>query len=77
MLNNNDRVQLDISYFDYKLIQEGLKLLYNEKLRHTPWVPKPRYEGYGSPVDYWYEGNKSTRQIQSIIKYLEKQISNE
>lgn len=71
---NSDRVNISMSYFDYKLVQEGLKLLLDEKLKHTKWVGKPRYEEYGAPLDYWYEGNKETHQIESTINYLKNQI---
>lgn len=73
-MNNIDRIKLDICGHDYKVIIEGLQCLYNEKLKHTPWVGKPRYEGYGAPLDYGYEGNKETRGIQQLIKYLNRQV---
>lgn len=71
---NGDRVTVKMSYFDYRIIQEALKLYYGQELSHTAWVGKPRHEGYGAPLDYWYEGNKLTRQIQSTINHLKREV---
>jgi hypothetical protein len=72
-LNNSDQFEIKVSGFDLKLIEKGLTMLRNERLRHTPWENR---NPNGYPPRFWYnDKDKSVRQVDSILNHLIKQIN--
>jgi len=67
-MEHSDRVIVNLSGFDLGLVKEALSDLHYKRLCKTPWVRK---EGTGH---YWYQGDKSSRQVESIQKYLDNQL---
>lgn len=71
-LNNSDKFKIELCGFDLKLIEQGLTLLRNERLKHTPWINR-NHNGY--PPKYGYDTeNKKVRQVDSVLNYLRKNI---
>lgn len=72
-LNNSDQFEIKVSGFDLKLIEKGLTMLRNERLRNTPWENR---NPNGYPPHFWYnDKDKSVRQVDSILNHLRKQIN--
>jgi len=72
-LNNSDQFEIKVNGFDLKLIEKGLTMLRNERLRHTPWENR---NPNGYPPHFWYnDKDKSVRQVDSILNHLRKQIN--
>ena len=58
-----------------KLVLQSLDKEKYERLRKTPWENR-NSDVY--PPQYWYDNNdKSVRQVDSTINYIEKQIKND
>jgi len=68
-MQNSDKISVNLSGFDYSLIQMALRDLYHKRLSSTPWVRKP------DSNMYWYEGSKESRQVESLINHLDKQAN--
>lgn len=69
--NPNERVELVISRYDYEIIKRSLEESYNSELHKTPWVQTNPNE---YPPDYWYKGNKITKRIESVLRFIKKQV---
>jgi len=71
-LNNSDRFNMNFCGFDLKIIEQGLTLLRNERLKHTPWINR---NPNGYPPQYGYDINdKGVRQVDSVLEYIRKHI---
>lgn len=69
--NPNERVELVISRYDYEIIKRSLEESYNSELRKTPWEPQNPNE---YTLRYWYKGNKITKSIESVLRFIKKQV---
>jgi len=69
--NPNDRITLEMSRYDYEIIKRSLEESYNSELHKTPWEPKNPNE---YPKRYAYKGNKITKRIESVLRYIKKQV---
>lgn len=68
-MENSDRIKLDITYFDAKLILENLKEAYYKACTWTQTNPG------GYPPQYGYiPKSKKSRQILSTINYIKRSI---
>ena len=71
-INNADRYTIELSGFDLKLILESLDKERYNRLSHTSWKNR---NPNGYPADFYYDTNdKKVRQVDSVIKYIQKQI---
>lgn len=68
--NPNDRITLEISRYDYEIIKRSLEESYSSELHKTPWEPE---DPNAYPLSYWYRGNKITKRIQSVLRFITRQ----
>ena len=68
--NPNERVALEISRYDYEIIKRSLEESYISELAKTPWEPENPGE---YPLRYGHRGNKITKRIESVLRYIKKQ----
>ena len=69
--NPNERIVLEISRYDYEIIKRSLEETYKSELYKTPYEVENTNE---YPKRYWYRGNKITKRIDSVLKYIKKQV---
>lgn len=69
--NPNDRITLEMSRYDYEIIKRSLAESYNRELEKTPWEPINPNE---YPKRYGHRGNKITKRLESVLRYIKKQI---
>lgn len=69
--NPNERIVLEISRYDYEIIKRSLEESYNSELHKTSWEPENPNE---YPLRYWYRGNKITKRINSVLRFIKKQV---
>lgn len=67
----NEKVVLEMSRYDYEIIKRSLEESYRIELSKTPWEPENPNE---YPRRYWYRGNKITKRIESVLRFIEKQV---
>lgn len=69
--NPNERIVLEISRYDYEIIKRSLEETYKSELYKTPCEVENPNE---YPKRYWYRGNKITKRIDSVLRYIKKQV---
>lgn len=69
--NPNERVELVIKRYDYEIIKRSLEGSYSSELHRTPWAPVNPNE---YPLRYYYQGNKITKKIKSVLNFIKKQV---
>jgi len=69
--NPNDRITLEMSRYDYEIIKRSLEESYSSELAKTPWEPENPNE---YPIHYNHRGNKITKRIESVLRYIKKQV---
>lgn len=71
--NPNEKVVLEMSRYDYEIIKRSLEGSYDSEMSKTPWEPQNPNE---YPLRYYYRGNKITKRIASVLRFIEKQVKN-
>lgn len=69
--NPNEKVVLEMSRYDYEIIKRSLEGSYSTEMSKTPWEPENPNE---YPLRYNYRGNKITKRIASVLRFIEKQV---
>lgn len=69
--NPNEKVVLKMSRYDYEIIKRSLEESYISEMSKTPWEPENPNE---YPLRYNHRGNKITKRIASVLRFIEKQM---
>lgn len=69
--NPSEKICLEISRYDYEIIKRSLEECYNIELHKTSWEPENPND---YPLRYWYKGNKITKRIESVLRFIKKQV---
>ena len=69
--NPNEKVVLEMSRYDYEIIKRSLEESHRIEISKTPWEPENPNE---YPRHYHHRGNRITKRIASILRFIEEQV---